>query len=556
MKSEPWVLPEPPTLVLMESFDIQLLRFLNLCQTSSFATMAPDQYARAAGVGRDANLLIFGTAIDALFWQSVARRVVIVEDRPAQSSVEGVERFHAAYWGCLGISLGVPDEILKQIEPLGADWDVILVDGPAGHSPGDPGREESIYAAAALRNTVGSAVLVHDYERPWERSCCDRFLGPPDEVQRSEVRNDNRVLAIWKSKRVLIGTSEAPSFPEVQLEAVATCRTIPGRRLRSLSHSDSVKQSTEDVLRVRILVIWYGPLPYWWNFFLVSCKGNKKINWLFVSDSKPKDWEGDNLDFLSLPLDQLWKLASDRLELNLDWKNYTSYKICDLRLGFGRVFEEHLVGFDWFAWSDIDVVYGNVGLHLERHLKATQGDVVSLFPNKISGFLSLIRNTEDCLHLHEGKRGFFRALLKPGYCGMDEVRVKEGIRGYAIDATDFFAHPYGGDQCWIDGSREWPDEWIWRFDENGPSLTTNLTGDREFIALHFMNWKGGPWARKNKQAQWERRIEEGLDVVHCNPSEAGNGFKVTSTGFHSLSQGLAHAESACEVPCNSEFPAA
>jgi len=57
----------------------------------------------------------------------------------------------------------------------GSTWDVIVVDGPPGHSQTDPGRAVAIYWAANLA-TPSTDVFVDDYNRPLEKRFADEFL--------------------------------------------------------------------------------------------------------------------------------------------------------------------------------------------------------------------------------------------------------------------------------------------------------------------------------------------------------------------------------------------
>ena len=59
-------------------------------------------------------------------------------------------------------------------------WDIILVDAPLGLGAG-PGREQSIFAAACLCQRRRSLIFVHDYGRPWDGACSDKYLGPSNE---------------------------------------------------------------------------------------------------------------------------------------------------------------------------------------------------------------------------------------------------------------------------------------------------------------------------------------------------------------------------------------
>jgi uncharacterized protein (TIGR01627 family) len=69
-------------------------------------------------------------------------------------------------------------------EVLDARWDVVVVDGPSGAAPEEPGRMGTIYTAAALARAGGAAVdvAVHDVDRSverwyaWEYLCEDNLV--------------------------------------------------------------------------------------------------------------------------------------------------------------------------------------------------------------------------------------------------------------------------------------------------------------------------------------------------------------------------------------------
>jgi hypothetical protein len=84
---------------------------------------------------------------------------------------------------------------------------------------------------------------------------------------------------------------------------------------------------------------------------------------------------------------------------------------------------------------------------------------------------------------------------------------------------------------WHDGSSTHPEEWYWK----DGRLTNNRDGSREFMYLHFMNWKSSTWLPKelrlkNVKAAWE----ETDNIVHIKKEEIAKGFKITHGGFYPL----------------------
>jgi len=69
------------------------------------------------------------------------------------------------------LMLTLPDEVRQK------EWDIILVDAPAGYNESTPGRMLSIYTTSVLSEKSKDVdIFVHDCDREVERVYCDRFL--------------------------------------------------------------------------------------------------------------------------------------------------------------------------------------------------------------------------------------------------------------------------------------------------------------------------------------------------------------------------------------------
>jgi uncharacterized protein (TIGR01627 family) len=133
------------------------------------------------------NFLIFGMGNDSLFWFKLNQRgrTVFVEDQEEWfRKIRGENPFLEAYLVSYGTSLSEAMELIECPGRLAmdlpphirkAEWDVILIDGPAGYAGNTPGRMKSIYESSRLVKPGGS-VFVHDQEREVERAYGDRYL--------------------------------------------------------------------------------------------------------------------------------------------------------------------------------------------------------------------------------------------------------------------------------------------------------------------------------------------------------------------------------------------
>lgn len=150
------------------------------------------------------SLLVFGCGNDSHFWEKANRggTTVFLEDNPSWATAAraglAAATVHAVrydtslseWWSLLDrpsqLAMDLPSEIDSR------RWDVILVDGPAGHADSQPGRMKSIYAASKLV-APGGRVFVHDCDRPAERAFASRYLG------------DDRLFIEAKGRAVLKG---------------------------------------------------------------------------------------------------------------------------------------------------------------------------------------------------------------------------------------------------------------------------------------------------------------------------------------------------------------
>lgn len=251
-----------------------------------------------------------------------------------------------------------------------------------------------------------------------------------------------------------------------------------------------------------LLVPYFGKWPSWFGFFLLSCRLNSSVQWLFYTDCEIPLGAPDNVSFKKITFADYKKNVSKKL--SIDFNPESPYKLCDLKPALGFVHEEDIQGYDFWGFSDIDLVYGDLrGYFTTERLK--RYDLLSTHARRVSGHFCLMRNTNKMRESFKLIKNWQERLADNEHFALDEgaysrifIRHKNFPNWLfnfvskfnpwwrLSEFTEAFTTPNGRVR-WIDDSYEFPTEWRWCKGK----LTNNLTKDREFPYFHFIAWKVG-----------------------------------------------------------------
>ena len=154
-------------------------------------------------------------------------------------------------------------------------------------------------------------------------------------------------------------------------------------------------------MKVLIIIPYFGELPPWFDFFLQTCEANPEFSWLIYSNCENPDITPENVKFITANLLDFNRLSSKKLNLKINIIN--PYKICDLRPSFGKIFEDYIKDYDFWGYSDLDLVYGNLKHFITKKLLSIY-DLVSVRKNYFAGHFALYKNTKIVNTLY--KKGY------------------------------------------------------------------------------------------------------------------------------------------------------
>lgn len=280
--------------------------------------------------------------------------------------------------------------------------------------------------------------------------------------------------------------------------------------------------------RIVFVIPYFGSWPLWMPFFLESCRRNKNIDWLLFSDCGTPENLPANVKITPISFKGYCQFVSKRL--GIDFAPVATYKLCDIKPALGYIHAGDIEGYDFWAFGDIDLVYGDLRAYFTA-ARLSRFDVLSTHERRISGHLCLLRNIvstrelfmkvdnwqqrfTDKKHRSFDEKAFSRIFIKRKNFPKLLFNLLGKLNPWKrrSEFSEAFSTP-GGSIKWHDGSDGFPRRWYWR----DGCLTNDRDGDRSFPYFHFWCWKGARWPNFRESApQYIRRLVNEADWVIDN----------------------------------------
>jgi hypothetical protein len=267
-----------------------------------------------------------------------------------------------------------------------------------------------------------------------------------------------------------------------------------------------------------LIVDYFGCQPSWFPLYIETCRWNPTIDWVFNTDCLTVSAPPPNTQFRKMSLSSYIDNAAKRLGVQLP--SFQPYKLCDLRPMYGLIHSEIIAGYDYYGFTDIDVLYGQIREFYDDAVLSH--NTVSTHRWFLSGHLSLFRNSELIRHAFERIPGWIPLLQMTEYQRLDEYHYRDVFRyprgldrrqrqeydTMHPESAKYRRNHYWKEQyttpltpsLWHDHTDIHPDEWQWR---DGRVTNSSFAG-RTYVYLHFMNFKTPRYLhpRYNSVAPW------------------------------------------------------
>ena len=77
--------------------------------------------------------------------------------------------------------------------------------------------------------------------------------------------------------------------------------------------------------KIKFIIVYFGEWPIWFDAFLLSCKYNQDVDWLFFTDCKIPNNYPSNVKFVKCSISFVSDLASKKLKFKVKITNRCKY---------------------------------------------------------------------------------------------------------------------------------------------------------------------------------------------------------------------------------------
>lgn len=299
---------------------------------------------------------------------------------------------------------------------------------------------------------------------------------------------------------------------------------------------------------ISILIPYFGKFPEWFPLFFETLKRNSTINFIFYTDCDESNFSAPNVKFKKMSFSEYLDFVSQKL--GFEFKTSYAYKLCDLRPFYAQIHYDDIKDYDFYGWTDLDLFFGDIRSFYTDDL-LNKFDVFSTHGKRLSGHFSLFRNTIKNRMMY--KRIYRRKeyLLEKEYMRLDENGLTNAYvmtifdkinEKFNLSLNNFFTklfssrlkkYLYMKEQYttpftpipWLDGSINSNQPDIWYYIDG--KITNNRDGEREFMYLHFMNFKSSQWRHDGTKAPWEGNTK----ISYAKVSDMNKGIIISEKGI-------------------------
>jgi len=170
---------------------------------------------------------------------------------------------------------------------------------------------------------------------------------------------------------------------------------------------------------IAFLICWQGPFPWYFPYFLKSCRFNPDIEFLIFTDNIEENLDiPANVKIVPYSLEQFNANASKKLGFEVAVES--GYKLCDFKPALGFIFSGYIEKYDFWGYCDIDLIFGNIRAFMTDEI-LDEYDVISARHDYLTGCFALYRNNPEMRELFKQSKDYKKVFTDPRNFFFDET---------------------------------------------------------------------------------------------------------------------------------------
>lgn len=238
-------------------------------------------------------------------------------------------------------------------------------------------------------------------------------------------------------------------------------------------------------VRACFVVVYFGDLPEWIDYYFLSCAANPDFHWRIFTDSDCTRSTPDNVFLHPYDREDLEKDVS--AELECDYRFSYGYKLCDLKPVYGVLFADFLDEYEFWGYTDVDLIWGRIHNFVDDDI-LDRHDILTASTNWVVGHFTLFRNNNQINNLFRLSDNYHESLTSlefSYFCERNFGRALPTIVGE--QRLRLYQEDIQTDDCiiWWSGRPRFLILWH-------DGILTDLFVGRELAYFHFIQSKRRP----------------------------------------------------------------
>ena len=192
--------------------------------------------------------------------------------------------------------------------------------------------------------------------------------------------------------------------------------------------------------RIVLIIPYFGKFRADFQFWLKSVSDNPTVDFLLLTDNDV-NFFCQNLKVVRLTFASL----KAHIQSFFDFKISLSepYKLCDYKPTYGEIFAEYIKEYDFWGYTDVDMVYGDIRHFITEDLLASYDRILGL------GHFSLFRNVPqiNSLYRYVEQPTYKQVYSYPCGCAFDEYWGLSRYMDIKMHDKFFQAYPFDDVDC-------------------------------------------------------------------------------------------------------------